>query len=69
MHIWLGIVGGWRIYYLQHEMLILPCLIKRRRIKCKKNSNKFGALISKLQLGHDEMSIKTHIQMEGEEMS
>ena len=33
----------------------------------QKESNEFGALISKLQLGDDETSIETYIQMEGEE--
>ena len=31
--------------------------------------NELGAIISKLRLGDDEMSIKTYIQMEGEEIS
>ena len=32
----------------------------------QKGSVELGALISKLQLGDDEMSIETYIQMEGE---
>ena len=28
MRKWLGIVGGWRVYYQQHGMLIYPCLMK-----------------------------------------
>jgi hypothetical protein len=32
----------------------------------RKVSNEFDALISKLQLDNDEMSIETYIQMEGE---
>ena len=31
--------------------------------------DELGALISKLQLGDDEMSIETYIQMEGEEIT
>ena len=34
----------------------------------QEESDELGALISKLQLGDDEMSIKTYIQMEGEEI-
>ena len=34
----------------------------------QKKSNELGALISKLQLGDDEMSIETYIQMKGEEI-
>ena len=35
----------------------------------QEESNELGALISKLRLGDDEMSIETYIQMEGEESS
>jgi hypothetical protein len=42
--------------------------MKGRRIECKKVSDELGALITKVQLGDDEMSIKTFIQMEGEEI-
>ena len=31
-------------------------------------SNELGALISKLRLGDDEMSIETYIQMKGEDI-
>jgi hypothetical protein len=34
----------------------------------QEESNKLGALISKLRLGDDEMSIETYIHMEGEEI-
>ena len=40
---------------------------ERRRIEWKKQSYELGGLISKLQLGDDEMSIKTYIKMEGKE--
>jgi hypothetical protein len=33
----------------------------------REESHELGALISKLRLGDDEMSIETYIQMEGEE--
>ena len=35
----------------------------------QEESNERGALISKLRLGDDEMSIETYIQREGEESS
>ena len=41
--------------------------MKGRRIEWKKQSYELGGLISKLQLGDDEMSIKTYIKMEGKE--
>jgi hypothetical protein len=41
--------------------------MEARRIECKKNSYELGALISKLPMGDDEMSIETYIQMEVEE--
>ena len=50
-------------------MLILPWLMKGRRIDLQKESHELGALISKLRLGDDEMSIKTYIRMEGEEIN
>jgi hypothetical protein len=34
----------------------------------REESHELGALISNLRLGGDEMSIKTYIQMEGEEL-
>jgi hypothetical protein len=34
----------------------------------QEESHELGALISKLRLGEDEMSIKTYIHMEGEEI-
>ena len=41
---------------------------EREENRIREVSNKFGALISKLRLDDDEMSIKTYIQMEGEEI-
>jgi len=35
----------------------------------REESHELGALISNLRLGDDEMSIKTYIQMEGEEIT
>jgi hypothetical protein len=35
----------------------------------REESDELGALISKLRLGDDEMSIETYIQMEGEEIT
>ena len=35
----------------------------------REESEELGALISKLRLGDDEMSIETYIQMEGEEIT
>ena len=40
---------------------------EREKNKMQKDSNEFGAQISKLQLGDDEMSIETYNQMEWEE--
>jgi hypothetical protein len=40
---------------------------ERERNRMQKESDELGALISKLQLGDDEMSIETYIQIEGEE--
>jgi len=40
----------------------------REKNKMREESDEFGAQISKLQLDDDEMSIKTCIQMEGEEI-
>ena len=35
----------------------------------REESHELGALVSKLRLGDDEMSIETYIQMEGEEIT
>jgi hypothetical protein len=40
---------------------------EREKTRMREESYELGALISKLQLGDDEMSIETYIQMEGEE--
>ena len=37
MHRHLRIVGGWCVYSMQHGMLLLPWLMKGRKIECKKN--------------------------------
>ena len=42
---------------------------EREKNRMQEESYKLGALISKLRLGDDEMSIKTYIQMEGEEIT
>ena len=39
----------------------------RLEIRMQKESYELGVLISKLQLGDDEMSIETYIQMKGED--
>ena len=39
----------------------------RQEIRMQKESYELGVLISKLQLGDDEMSIETYIQMKGED--
>jgi hypothetical protein len=39
---------------------------EREKNRMRVESDEFGALISKLRLGDDEMSIETYIQMEGE---
>ena len=41
---------------------------EREKNKMREESDELGALISKLRLGDDEMSIETYIQMEGEEI-
>jgi hypothetical protein len=41
---------------------------EREKNKMREESNELGALISKLQLDDDEISIETYIQMEGEEI-
>jgi hypothetical protein len=41
---------------------------EREHNKMREESNERGALISKLRLGDDEMSIETYIQMEGKEI-
>ena len=40
---------------------------EREKNRMREESHELGALISKLRLGDDEMSIETYIQMEGEE--
>ena len=42
---------------------------ERGRNKMQEESDELGAIISKLRLGDDEMSIETDIQMEGEEIT
>ena len=42
---------------------------ERENNRMREQSNKLGALISKLRLGDDVMSIETYIQMEGEEIT
>jgi hypothetical protein len=42
---------------------------EREKNKMREESHELGALISKLRLGEDEMSIETYIQMEGEEIT
>jgi hypothetical protein len=42
---------------------------ERENNKMREESHELGALISKLRLGDDEMSIETHIHMEGEEIT
>jgi hypothetical protein len=54
------VVGGWRIYTLQHE---------REKNRMRGESYELGAQISKLWLDDDEMSIKTYIQREGKEFT
>jgi hypothetical protein len=41
---------------------------EREKNRMQRESYDFGALISKLRLGDDEMSIETYIQMEGEDI-
>jgi hypothetical protein len=41
---------------------------EREKNRMREESNELGALISKLQLDDDEISIETYIQMEGEEV-
>ena len=40
---------------------------EREKNRMQEESHELGALISKLRLGDDEMSIETYIQMKGEE--
>ena len=40
---------------------------EREKNRMREESHELGALISKLRLGDDEMSIETYIQMKGEE--
>jgi hypothetical protein len=40
---------------------------EREKNRMREESEELGALISKLRLGDDEMSIETYIQIEGEE--
>jgi hypothetical protein len=42
---------------------------ERENNRMREESHELGALISKLQLRDDEMSIETYIQMEGEEIT
>jgi hypothetical protein len=42
---------------------------EREKNRMREESDELGALILKLQLGDDEMSIETYIQMEGEEIT
>jgi hypothetical protein len=42
---------------------------EREKNRLQEELDELGALISKLQLGDDEMSIKTYIQIEGEEIT
>jgi hypothetical protein len=42
---------------------------EREHNRMREESNELSALISKLQLGDDKMSIKNYIQMEGEEIT
>jgi len=42
---------------------------EREKNRMREESEELGALISKLRLGDDEMSIETYIQMEGEEIT
>jgi hypothetical protein len=41
---------------------------EREKNRMQEELDELGALISKLRLGDDEMSIETYIQMEGEEI-
>ena len=50
---------------MQHGMLNLYL----EKDKMHKESYELSALISKLRLGDDEMSIKTYIQMEGKDIT
>jgi hypothetical protein len=68
MHKYSRIVGGWCVYYQQHGMLILPELMKGRRIECKEKSNELGGVISKLRLGVDEMSIESTFKSKGKRL-
>ena len=42
---------------------------EREKNRMREESEELGALISKLRLGDDEMSIETYIQVEGEEIT
>jgi hypothetical protein len=42
--------------------------MKREKNRMREESHELDALISKLRLGDDKMSIKTYIQMKGEEI-
>jgi hypothetical protein len=42
---------------------------EREKNRMQEESDELHALISKLRLGDDEMSIETYIQMEGEEIT
>jgi hypothetical protein len=42
---------------------------EREKNRMQEEPDELGALISKMRLGNDEMSIETYIQMEGEEIT
>jgi hypothetical protein len=42
---------------------------ERKNNRIREESHELGALISKLQLGDDEMLVEAYIQMEGEEIT
>jgi hypothetical protein len=49
-------------------MLIFALVDEREKNRMQEESHELGALISKLRLSDDEMSIKTYIQMKGKEV-
>jgi hypothetical protein len=63
------IVGGWRVYYLATWIVDFALVDEREKNRLQEELDELGALISKLRLGDDEMSIKTYIQIEGEEIT
>ena len=42
---------------------------ERKKNRMREDSDELRALISKLRLGDDEMSVKTYIQMKGKEIT